>query len=406
MRKADSKILAKSIDNLEDFSRFEWSELLYSLPQDHIKANFMTALRRVQRLKQYLTDLFVGESMTINIRMLLAAAIAQEPVLFVGGPGLAKTELGIAFFESIGLRKPLAEDAKQNGQLENKYYEYLLSAFTVPEELFGPYRIDKLKEGKFERNNANMLTGRGVRGCFLDEVFKGSSNILNTMLTLINERRYFNDGVFRQSDLRIIIGAANVTPATAAGSFSGRVEMPGKSGNELMAFYDRFTVRLYFQSPETLPTKEISKTDFYQIRQKSVEREAYKLKHSKPFKFEQVASLNDLLLLSRTLFPIDDPKLTVIEPPSDSWVELFLKIGMFLGREESSMVRISPRKLTRLEKLAYALALLDHPTEEEESTGPVRVENRHCEVFHYVWESELMRDQLVRQVNRQLEILK
>lgn len=397
------------IETPEAFSKFEWSQRLYDqqavAPED-IKASFLPALKRVKALQNYLTEVFVGDHMRRNIRMMLAAAIAQEPTLFVGGPGLAKTELAVAFFESIGLRKPVS--AEDQGK-ENKYYEYLLSAFTVPEELFGPYRIDLLKEGKFVRNNTNMLTGQGVRACFLDEVFKGSSNILNTLLTLINERRYFNDGAFQQSDLRIILGAANTTPASASSGFSGKIELPGKSGNELMAFYDRFTVRLYFEPPETAQVNEISASDFFRIREKSIEREAFKLGHARPFQFSPEARpcLNDFLLLSRTLFlHLISPKVGVLQQPSDRWVELFLRMGMNLAREESSMVRISPRKMTRLEKLAYALALLDHldHTPKANAKEKVMVENRHCEVFSYAWESEFLRPQLVRQVEQQIGV--
>lgn len=399
--------LKEVVKNPSEFAKFEWSQRIYDgqtvTPQD-VKQSFLPALKRVKALQQYLSQVFVGDHMKRNIRMLLAAAIAQEPTLFVGGPGLAKTELAVAFFESIGLRKPVSDAETEE---ENKYYEYLLSAFTVPEELFGPYRIDLLKAGKFVRNNTNMLTGKGVRACFLDEVFKGSSNILNTLLTLINERRYFNDGAFQQSDLRIILGAANTTPANASSSFSGKIELPGKSGNELMAFYDRFTVRLYFEPPETAQVNEISASDFFRIREKSIEREAFKLRHARPFQFSPDAQpcLNDFLLLSRALFlHLAGEEVGILQQPSERWVELFLRMGMNLAREESSMVRISPRKMTRLEKLAYALALVDHLDHVPKATikDKVMVENRHCEVFSYAWESEFLRPQLVRQVEQQI----
>ena len=209
---------SKVIANRDTFARLK-SEDVYRVSQGFIQQHYHHALKRVQDLERHLQDLFVGTNMAENIRMLIASAIAQEPVLFVGGPGLAKTELAIAFYESIGLRKPTRDggsDAEDDSHPANKYYEYLLSAFTLPEELFGPYDVQRLAEGRFVRRNENMLTGPNVRGCFLDEVFRGSSNILNTMLTLINERRYFNDGVFHQSDLAVIIGASNTTPTVAA----------------------------------------------------------------------------------------------------------------------------------------------------------------------------------------------
>ncbi len=403
--------LSKIIADRDAFARMK-SEDVYRITLGFIQKHYHHALRRVQHLEQHLRDLFVGENMADNIRMLIACAVAQEPVLFVGGPGLAKTELAIAFYESTGLRKPTRDDgadAEDDVRAANKYYEYLLSAFTLPEELFGPYDVQLLAEGRFKRRNDNMLTGNGVRGCFLDEVFRGSSNILNTMLTLINERRYFDDGVFHQSDLAVIIGASNTTPTVATTSFSGSVQLPSKTGNELLAFYDRFTIRLHFRYPEAEKMGENVKTsDYYKIREKSVAREQYKLVRGQPFNFQKDAedkklempSINDLLLLSRILFPSTQEH-GVIARPSEGWIERFLKLGMHLANLETSLVRISPRKMTRLEKLSYALALLDHPAGEPDR--PITVGDAHLAVFKHIWENEQFDDQLTRDVDQALE---
>ena len=402
---------SKVIASRDAFARLR-SEDVYRVSQGFIQQHYHHALKRVQDLERHLKDLFVGENMAENIRMLIACAIAQEPVLFVGGPGLAKTELAIAFYESIGLRKPTQNgepDAEDAPLPNNKYYEYLLSAFTLPEELFGPYDVQLLAEGRFKRRNDNMLTGSGVRGCFLDEVFRGSSNILNTMLTLINERRYFDDGVFHQSDLAVIIGASNTTPTMGATSFSGSLQLPTKTGNELLAFYDRFTIRLHFRYPDTEKMGEnVKASEYYKIREKSIAREQYKLVRGQPFNFQKDAerkklempSINELLLLSRILFPSTDQH-GVIERPSEGWIERFLKLGMHLADLETSLVRISPRKMTRLEKLAYALALLDHPA--DDPGRPVEVTDAHLNVFKHIWENEQFHDQLTRDVDQALE---
>jgi len=407
--------LLDSILDIKQFSSLAWSEKIYGLAAKELKAGYQISLGRIQALQVYLGGMFVGEGMRENIRMLLACAIAQEPVLFIGGPGLAKTELAIAFFESIGLRKPTAQNENEG---ENKYYEYLMSAFTLPEELFGPYIVGEggLKSGKFIRNNENMLSGPGIRGCFLDEVFKGSSNILNTMLTLINERRYFNNGMFHQADLAIIAGASNTTPATSVGGLAGDFQITGKAGGELLAFYDRFTIRLHFKAPETSSRKQIVDTEWFHIRQKALERERVKLNTGKLFQFEQKASINDILLLSRILFasPSGNADDRVIAAPEPAWVENFLSLGMKLARQESSLVRISPRKLTRLEKIAYALALLDHqagsgdaPVEKGQANNPdsrkIAVQKQHYEVFKHIWESEHFFEQLGREVDLSLK---
>lgn len=407
------------INDLDKFSTKNLSKKIYTLNYAELKACLPISLGRIQKLENYLNSKFVGMNMREVIRMMIACAIAHEPILFIGGPGLAKTELAIAFFEGIGLRKPTASNEK-----DNKYYEYLMSAFTLPEELFGPFKVGEggLKDGKFIRDNTNMLTGVGIRGCFLDEIFKGSSNILNTLLTLVNERKYFNDGRFHNADLAIIIGASNSTPASTMGELAGEIKLQSKIGNELLAFYDRFTIRLYFNPPEVENIKEIQKTDYYIIREKALERQAFKLDQGQPYQFEKIANINDILLLSRVLFFVEgnNQKNFFIEPPRKEWIELFLKIGMQLARKETHLARISPRKLTRLEKIAHALALLDHQnnlysentrTQNESEQNTIKsqdmdyhisVKEEYCQVYKYIWENEHLREQLEREIDQML----
>src|SRR5262249_1258996 len=93
-----------------------------------------------------------------------------------------------------------------------KYFSYTLSRFTEPEELFGPIEISLLRRGVQVRVNFVMIRGPGVRAGFLDEVFKASSSILNSMLRLILNREHFNWGGMRPSDLLMFIGASNELP--------------------------------------------------------------------------------------------------------------------------------------------------------------------------------------------------
>jgi MoxR-like ATPase len=368
---------------------------IYAKKPADLASEFSRALEHVKNVRDYLVKKFIGANMKENIEMLLACAIAQEPVLFIGGPGLAKTELAIAFFESIGLRKPTV-DTSNDG---NKYYEYLLSAFTLPEELFGPYKVGEggLKSGKFIRENKNMLTGPGIRGCFLDEVFKGSSNILNTLLSLINERRYFNDGMFHQSELSIILGASNTTPLSE--SSTGGMQLPGKGSSSLLAFYDRFTVRLYFKDPSTSTPQNIKESDYYRIREASILRESAKLDTGKPFVFDKKADIEDFILLSRLLL-YSGPN-AIFAPPSENWVERFLSIGMLLAQNETCPVRINPRKMTRLEKIARAYALIDN-LDSGSQERPIQLKRNHCLVFKHAWENEMLSDQLSREVEKSL----
>jgi MoxR-like ATPase len=105
-------------------------------------------------------------------------------------------------------------------------FSLLLNKFSVPEEVFGPYSIKSLKNDRFERVTTNRLPEAHV--AFLDEIFKGSSAILNTTLKILNERLFENgDGTYRQCPLKICVSASNEWP----------------DGQELGALFDRFLFR-------------------------------------------------------------------------------------------------------------------------------------------------------------------
>ena len=105
------------------------------------------------------------------------------------------------------------------------YFQWLLTKFTTPEELFGPYSLAHLEQGQYLRIVNGKLPKAHV--VFLDEVFKASSAILNTLLTLMQERIFFNDSTPINCPLISLFGAANELP----------------EGEELGALYDRFLLR-------------------------------------------------------------------------------------------------------------------------------------------------------------------
>ena len=108
----------------------------------------------------------------------MLAAIAGEHVLVVGPPGTAKSEAGPAGRCELG----------------GRYFEYLLGRFTEPNEIFGPIDLNKLRAGTVEIETTGMLPEAEV--AFLDEIFLGSTAILNTLLGILNER------VFRRGSTR------------------------------------------------------------------------------------------------------------------------------------------------------------------------------------------------------------
>ncbi|WP_369935288.1 AAA family ATPase [Xanthomonas tesorieronis] len=143
--------------------------------------------------------------------LMVLAAIAQEHLLIVGPPGTAKSAVVRRVAAALG----------------GRYFEYLLGRFTEPSELFGPVDLRKLREGLVETDVAGMLPEADV--AFLDEVFLGSTAILNTLLGVLNERRFRRGHTDVACPLRICVGAANALP----------------EDESLAAFADRFLLHLF-----------------------------------------------------------------------------------------------------------------------------------------------------------------
>jgi MoxR-like ATPase len=128
--------------------------------------------RRLNRFRTSLHRFFVKKEEIIDL--MLVAAVAQEPLLLVGPPGTAKSDLVLKFKDALGVP---SED----------YFEYMLTRFTEPSEIIGPIDINQLRAGSYHRNIRGKLPA--VRMAFLDEIFKSNSAILNILLTIINARR-------------------------------------------------------------------------------------------------------------------------------------------------------------------------------------------------------------------------
>ncbi len=146
-----------------------------------------------------------------SVRLCLLAALAGEHTLLIGPPGTAKSELARRLHTVF-------RDAR--------YFERLLTRFSVPEELFGPLSIKALEDDRYERHTAGFLPDASI--AFIDEVFKANSAILNALLTLLNEREFDNGSGRQACPLISAIGATNDVPEDEVGE----------------AFFDRFLVRL------------------------------------------------------------------------------------------------------------------------------------------------------------------
>jgi MoxR-like ATPase len=151
-----------------------------------------------------------------EIHGLVLALLSGTNVLLLGPPGTAKSLL-------INTWSSLIKGAS--------CFNWLLTRFSTPEELFGPYSLKGLEEDSFRRITTGKLPEANI--AFLDEIFKCNPGVLNSLLSVLNERTFYNDGKAVDLDLISVIGASN--------------EIPEEDDN-LEALYDRFQLK-YKVSP-------------------------------------------------------------------------------------------------------------------------------------------------------------
>ncbi|MSR51790.1 MAG: AAA family ATPase [Gemmataceae bacterium] len=279
--------------------------------------------RKINRFRTSLGRFFVQKQDIIDL--MVVAAVAQEPLLLVGDPGTAKSDLVLKFKDALGVS-------------DQDYFEYMLTRFTEPSEIIGAIDIAKLRDGAYIRRKQGKLPT--ARIAFLDEIFKSNSAILNILLTIINEKKFYQDGAPEAVPLRILFAATN--------------ELPEQG--ELAALKDRFVLKVMSQS--------VSDAHFQELIDSGLQNEAHRNLNQKPW-IEGHCTLDDFLKANRYLTLLFSRRQGDGRGEEQNDRHLFFPDVVFreFQRLVKTLVRddgifISDRKLVKLYKLLRVRAWL------------------------------------------------
>lgn len=274
----------------------------------------------VQEVARILNSHFLDKQEII--RLMLVSAIAGEHMVIVGPPGTAKSAM-------VGMFAKL---------VDARYFEYLLTRFTEPNELFGPVDISAFREGRYTRRTENMLPSAEI--VFLDEIFKSSSAILNSLLHVINERKFSNGPNVMQVPLISLYAASNEVP----------------NDESLGAMFDRFLLRVL--------SDNLDSYHFGELMAKGVSLEVARMT-GRGDELRPVISARDLRVLHGAF-----DKFMVF--PDD----FMAKYKGLIFQIRSEGISVSDRRAVKLLKLFAASAVFD---------GRTRVHDGDFFVLRHIW---------------------
>jgi MoxR-like ATPase len=263
---------------------------------------------------------FVGKDEIVDL--LGVSLVARENLFLLGPPGTAKT----ALVQDLARR------------IEGRVFDYLLTRFTEPNEIFGPFDIRKLRDGELVTNTEGMLPEAAL--VFLDELLNANSAILNSLLLVLNERVFRRGRETRPLPTLMVVGASNRLPDDDA----------------LGALFDRFLMRVRCDNvaSEELPHVLVAgwKLDMNQTQRPAT------------------ISVDDVRGLQRLLPQAD------FSAVRSHYVEL-------VHRLRHAGIMISDRRAVKLQRMLAASALV---------CGRLKVNRTDLWVLRYIWDTEEQQD--------------
>ncbi|MDF1739868.1 MAG: AAA family ATPase [Verrucomicrobiales bacterium] len=258
---------------------------------------------------------FVGKDEIID---LLSVCVAARENLFLHGPpGTAKSALVHSFA----------------GKIQGRTFDYLLSRFTEPNELFGPFDIRKLREGDLVTNTEGMLPEADI--VFLDELLNANSAILNSLLMALNERVFRRGRETRQIPALFFVGASNHLPEDEA----------------LGALFDRFLLRVRCGP---VPDEQLGE----------VLTAGWNLE--KAAQIESTMQADDLRTFQNAIREVD------LEPTREAYIDLVKKLRL-------AGIEVSDRRAVRLQRVVAASALV---------SGRLEARISDLWIFRHIWDRE------------------
>jgi MoxR-like ATPase len=295
------------------------------IPFEELQRQAQELREKINRFRVALGKYFVDKQHLIDLMTI--SAVAQEPLLLVGPPGTAKSDLVLKFKDALKLG-------------ETDYFEYMLTRFTEPSEVLGPIDINLLRQGRYIRRERGKLpTARLV---FLDEIFKSNSAILNSLLTIINERKFYQDGLPVPVRLKILFAATNEIPEHA----------------ELGALKDRFCLKAACRS--------VQDKHFFELIDSGLDAQTQRDLNQKPWA-EGHATLEDFLKAHRYLTMMMGKRTVGSDGKEQRDRDLFFREELLreLRRVLKTLVRednvfVSDRKVVKLYRLLRTRAWVVH----------------------------------------------